>query len=390
MKKRFANMVGAENVSDNPVDLKAYSYCNSETELTPSLIIWPRNTEQARRVLLFANQSRLAVVIRGAGTSLVGGCIGENAIILSSERMNKVTKLDLKNKFVEVEPGVKIIDLNHSLYSFKTHFPLTPFNPNATIGGMLAINPLIRESQSLGELAAWVDEIEFVDGTGKSFLTRKKELIFGKEGLSGFITKAKLKLIELPTISFDIFSFNEPSELLGQARLLKKDKEVYFLEFFDKKIAQTLGFELKPALLVAYYGLKGKIKTTQDTNALLEKINAIQSAIRVNNYYFIEDPCVSLEKTYDLMEWCEKHDVRLHGHIGLGAFYAYFQKKDQDLLDAFRSFVRRINGSLGRIFGRGTANKDFVSLEDKKEFIKLKDEHDYNNILNSGKIIDYR
>ena len=383
-------MIGAKNVSDGLLDLEAYSYCGSEVELKPSMVLWPQTTEQTRRVLLFANQARLPVVIRGAGTSLVNGCIGENALVISSERMNKVTKLDLKNRLVEAEAGVKIVDLNNSLRNLKIQFPLTPFNPNTTVGGLLALNPLTRESQSLGKPDAWVDEVEFVDGTGKSFLTKKKEFALGKEGLSGFITKAKLRITDIPTLSFDAFSFNELSELLGQVRLMKKDKEVYFLEFVDKKIAQDLGFEFKPLLLVAYFGIKGKIRTLQDSNALLEKINSVHSVIRCKGYCHIEDPCVYLEKTYDLIEWCEKHDLRLHGHAGLGVFYVYFQKKDHDLLEAFRSFVRRIGGSFGKIFGHGTINNDFINPEDKKDFIKLKDEHDYNNILNPGKIINYR
>jgi FAD/FMN-containing dehydrogenase len=390
MKKRFASMVGTENVSDSLLDLEAYSYCGSETELMPSIVMWPQTTEQARRVLLFANQARLPVIIRGAGTSLVDGCISENALVLSSERMNKVTKLDLKNKLAEAEAGLKITDLNNSLRDLKMQFPLTPFNPNTTVGGLLALNPLTKESQGLGKLDAWVDEIEFVDGTGKSFLTRKKEIVLGKEGLSGFIIKAKLRIVEIPTLSFDIFSFNELSELLGQVRSMKKDKEVYFLEFVDKKIAQNLGFEPKPALFVAYSNLKGKVRTIQGSNDLLEKINSVHSIIRREGCHYIEDPCVSLEKAYDLIEWCEKHGVRLHGHIGLGVFYAYFQKKDKDLVEVFRSFVWRIDGSFGRVFGHSAVNKDFINSEHKKELIKLKDEHDYNNILNSGKLINYR
>src|SRR4030042_539640 len=68
----------------------------------------------------------------------------------------------------------------------------------------------------------------------------------------------------------------------------------------------------------------------------------------------------------------------------------HFQKEDEGLVMSFRSFIRRINGKLGKIFGSGTVNSDFVSAEEKKELVKLKDEYDYNNILNSGKIISYR
>jgi FAD/FMN-containing dehydrogenase len=383
-------MVGTENVSESPLDLEAYSYCSSDQILKPNTIIWPKNLEQVRRVMLFANQGRTPVVLRGSGTSSADGCIADNAIVLSSERMNKILKLDLKNKLVEVEAGIRLDDLNTSLKAFNLQFPLHPLNPCQTIGGMIALNCVSKESQSLGRIDAWLEEVEFADGTGKAFSTKKKEIVVGKEGLSGFITKAKLRIVDLPSISVDIISSNELSELLGQARNMKRDKEVLFLEFIDKKTSQELGFEPTYTLFVAYNMMKGKIRMVQDVKNMLDKLSSVNPSIRSKGNYYLEDPSVSLEKSYDLIEWCEKHDVRLHGHIGLGIFYVYFQKKDNDLRETFRSFVKRIGGALGEAFGFGIKNKDFVVPDKKKEFIKLKDEYDYNNIINPGKIIDYR
>lgn len=390
MNKKFANIVGAENFSETEQDLKAYSYCSSEAELKPEAVLWPKNTEQVQRILLFANQSRLQVVFRGSGASAVNGSIGENVLLISSERMNKVLRLDVKNKLLEVEAGMKISDLNNSLRSLKLTFPINPINPAHTIGGMIALNAVAKESHSQGRMIDWIEEVEFVDGTGKSFYTKKKELVAGQEGLSGFITKAKLRMAELPTLSFDIFSFDRVTELLGQAGLLKKDKEAYFVEFIDKKTAQELGFGAKYVMMAAYVSLKGKIKSLAEANSIQEKLSSVHSRIRSNGYYYAQDPCVTLEKTYDLVEWCENHDARIHGHIGLGLFYVYFKKKDVDLIETFRLFIKRIGGSLGGVFGFGDVNTIFLSQEKKKELIRLKDEHDYNNLLNPNKLINYR
>jgi FAD/FMN-containing dehydrogenase len=236
----------------------------------------------------------------------------------------------------------------------------------------------------------WVEEVEFIDGTGKYFNSRKKELLLSREGLSGLITKAKLRMIDLPTLSIDLFCFKEPSELLGQVRTLRKDREVYFLEFIDQRTAAELGMGQTYCLLAAYAGTKGKIRNLAEVKELLDKIDAIHSIIRRKGYYYIEDPFVSLEKAYDLVEWCEKNNVFLHGHIGLGNFYAYFKKNDSELISSFHSFVKRIGGCFGTVFGIGSVHKEVVREETKKELFKIKDEYDYNNILNPGKIIDYR
>jgi len=390
MKKRFLNLVGPGNVSDNPLDITAYSYCSSETELKPNMIVWPQNTDQLRRIMLYTSQNHNPVIIRGSGTSLADACIGENTTIILSERMNRIIHLDLKNRIVEVEAGVRIRDLNNMLGKFKMFFPLIPFNPVKTIGGLIALDMITKESQQLGSLRGWVEEVEFIDGTGKYYYTKKKEAVLGREGLTGFITRAKLRIVELPTISIDVFKFTEPSEMLRRVRLLKKDAETYFIEFIDKKTAQELGFENNYVLITAYTSLKGKNKNLFEVRRLLEKLDSVHSLIRSKGYYFLQDPFVSLEKTYDLINWCEKNNVRLHGHAGLGLFYAYFLREDKDLLRTFRTFIRRINGVLGRLVGHGLTNKEFVSPIKKKDLVRLKDEYDYNNILSPGKVINYR
>ena len=390
MKKRLSNIVGAGNVSDNPLDLEAYSYCSSETKLKPKLVVWPQTTNQVRKVILYANQTHTPIIIRGSGTSPVNGCIGENMLLLSSERMNKIIRLDLKNKVVEVEAGVRIKELNGVLSKFKMMFPFVPLNTAKSIGGMIALNTLTKESQFFGSMHNWINEIEFVDGTGKYYYTKKKETVLGREGLSGFITRAKLRITEPPLLSIDVFKFTQLSELLGKVRLLKKDVELYFLEFLDKKTGQELGFDNNYVLLAAYTSLKGKKRNVLEVRRLSENLNSVHPLLRKQGYYYLQDPYVSLEKSYDLIEWCEKNNVRLHGHIGLGLFYAYFLKEDKDLIKTFRSFVRRINGWFGTGFGFGSVNKEFVSQTRKKEFIKLKDEYDYNNILNPDKVISYR
>jgi FAD/FMN-containing dehydrogenase len=392
MEKRFSNILVDENISDSSLGLKAYSFCASESEAMPDMVIWPETTEQAARVIRECNQTRTSLTIRGAGTSTADGCIGTRTVILSSEKMNRVLRLDAKNKTVEVQAGMRISELNEKLSELKLVFPLTPFNPAATFGGLFAIDAPSRESERLGRFSELVDEFEFVDGTGKVYHTYKRELVAGREGINGFITKMTLNLMEQPVISLDVFSFSELSELLGKTRQLKKDSELFFLEYLDTKTSAALGFAAAKTLIAGYSGLKGRYKTVLDVRAHLQKLDSVNSLLRKDGYHFILDPKVSLEKSYDLLAWCEKNDVALHGHAGLGLFYAYFGRgpKETEKMDSFRGFIKSIGGSLGHAFGIGSANADFISAEEKKALIKVKDEYDYNNVLNPGKMVSYR
>jgi len=388
MKKKFQTTIGVGNVSDTLSDLEAYSYAASDNQQKPLIILWPQDTDQVRRIIIHANQSRTPVTIRGSGTSFTDGSIGSQNIILSTERMDKITGFNEKNKTIETQPGITIHELNNKISDQGLTFPFTTINPANTVGGMIATNPRTKESQQLN-FPEFINEVEFVDGTGKQYKVKKINNILGKEGITGVITKARISLIEKPTLTIDITQHDDVLELLTKVRSLKKIKSTYFIEYIDKQTSEELGYKKKHTIIAGYTDQQGKKHELIEVREILKKINSLHKTIRKRTYT-LKDPFVTLEKTYDLINWCEKNNIPLHGHIGIGYFYAYFQKEDQNLMPTFKSLMKRIGGRLGSNFGRGQTNKDFVTPEEKNKLIALKQDYDYNNILNPNKLIDYR
>jgi FAD/FMN-containing dehydrogenase len=382
--------IDPESTSESRLDLQAYSYCASDSEQTPNRIIWPETTDQVARFLRENNQVRGNVIIRGAGTNRSDCSIGKECTILSSERMNRMLRLDEKSKLVEVQSGMRISDLNSKLSEFGLLLPATTHSPVSTIGGLVAVDAATRENLNVKGVGGLINLVEFVDGTGKIYFTEKKELVVGKEGLSGFITRVVFKVIDRPAISLDMFTFDEITDLIAKVRSLSSDPELYFLELIDKESAASVGFEPKMLLVAAYSGLKGKYPRVADVRNILERLDLVYPSIRQKGYYHEHDPSVSLDKTYDLLDWCIKNKVPFHGHAAKGAFYAYFKKDDLASQDRFRAFLKDIGATLGSSFGLGIQNAGFASLELKKSLIKIKDEHDYNNTINPEKIISYR
>ncbi len=391
MKKKLSNLFGAENVSDKETDLEAYTYCASDKIQKPSLIVWPRSTEDVRKTILRANQTRNPLIIRGKGTSKTNSCTGEDRIIISSERLNKITRINLQKNFVELEPGVTLAELNQKLQRINRALPLTPLSHAQSVGGMIALNTPGIESLRMGKAQDLVEELEFVDGTGKQYAVKDKDKMMPiTEGMAGFITRARMKISEPPTLSCDLLCFENISDMLKKVRALTKNIETYFLKFIDKKTSYDLGFGNNYTIIAAYTSLIGATRKREEVIKIIKKARSIHKKIRERGYYYVLDPRVSLEKTYDLISWCEEKNLRLQGDVGTGNFYAYIHKQDQKLLPVFRSFIRRINGRLGTAFGYGRLNKDFVNPVKKKKLMKIKEEYDYNNTLNPGIIISYR
>ena len=390
MNKPFSNIVGPENVSVSESDRDAYSYSAGDLIRVPAAIVWPKDTKQVARILRENNQVRGQVVIRGAGTSTGNATVGERATILSSERMNRIIAMDSGSRTITVESGMRLCELKDLLSDSEYTIHFSPLNDSATIGGLFAVDAYAPESEVLGTFSRLVDEFEMVDATGKVFMTSKRELAAGKEGLSGFVTWLKLKLDQKQALSIDVLQFQELTEMLRAILRLRNDKDRYFAEFIDRETAKRFGFEEQHTLVIAYTNFKGKYKSYLETEPILKMLKGLYSSLRMDGYYFTLDPLVSTEKTYDLVDWCLKNKVPLHGHAGCGLFYAYFRKDDKAKLDEFRSFIRSIRGTLGACMGVGFANAEFLSQEERKKLMKLKDEHDYNNTLNPGKMISYR
>ena len=56
-------------------------------------ITWPENPEQLQKLVRFALREKISLVPRGGGTSLVGGAVPQNAVVIDIARLNKIKKL---------------------------------------------------------------------------------------------------------------------------------------------------------------------------------------------------------------------------------------------------------------------------------------------------------
>src|SRR6185295_16318186 len=86
------------------------NYGHDETEeliYLPEVIVKPRTTAEISELMKLANNKRISVTPRGAGTGLSGGALPvHGGISLSMERFNEILFIDERNLQAIVEPGV--------------------------------------------------------------------------------------------------------------------------------------------------------------------------------------------------------------------------------------------------------------------------------------------
>ena len=78
----------------------------SGTESYPDVVVKIRSAKEASQILKYANQEKIAVTPRGAGTGLVGASVAiEHGIMIDTTLMNHFLELDEENLTLTLEPG---------------------------------------------------------------------------------------------------------------------------------------------------------------------------------------------------------------------------------------------------------------------------------------------
>ncbi len=107
----------------------------------PAAVCRPRHEKDLCRVLAFCRENNLPIIPRTAGTSLAGQVVGSGLVMDLSKYMNQILEFNAAEKWVRVQPGVILDDLNDFLKPYGLFFgPETSTSNRCMIGGMTGNN----------------------------------------------------------------------------------------------------------------------------------------------------------------------------------------------------------------------------------------------------------
>ncbi|MCD4734850.1 MAG: FAD-binding oxidoreductase, partial [Bacteroidales bacterium] len=117
----------------------------------PLAVTRPRNIEDLKRLILFAKNSDTSIIPRTAGTSLAGQVVGGGIIADVSKYMTRILEINEHEKWVRVEPGVVLDELNKEIEPLGLFFgPETSTSNRCMIGGMVGNNSCVAHSLVYG------------------------------------------------------------------------------------------------------------------------------------------------------------------------------------------------------------------------------------------------
>ena len=250
-------IVGAEYVLTEPEKLEQYQ-TDEETDPRkfhlPEAVVLPKDAQEIAAVIKLANTYDVPVTVRSGGTSLAGGAIPVcGGIVLLMERLNKIIELNAEGMYMEVEAGVRTVDIQKYANEAGFLYAGDPCSAESClIGGNIATNAGGNKAVRYGVTRDQVYAVEVVTPTGEivelgARLKKKstgyclEQLIMGSEGTLGIITKATLKLLPLCPYKLDLLAiFTDLDKAVGLVpNLIKAGLNPTSVEFMDNAFVRS-------------------------------------------------------------------------------------------------------------------------------------------------------
>lgn len=453
---RLIDIVGEDYVITNPTQKISYMYDQIEKAMRPeadenSIVVKPKNTDEISKIMKYANENNIVVVVRGGGTGLCGACTPtRESIILSTERLNNIIEIDEDNMVAVLEAGVTLYDLLEELEKHEgVGFPVHPGDEGAQMGGMAVTNAGGARAVKHGVMRKHIQGMEVVLPSGEIMELGGKliknnagynlmQLIIGSEGTLAVVTRIILKIYPKDKYSATIIAPFENFDDASRAvlEILKSGATPLAVEYQDKHLfvetAKMLGTQWQAEkgnadlmIIISEKTEASLYETCRLINEICEKNNSYDTLfagkkseqdelllIRSQHYELIKDiighsfdtavavadvpaylkELKSLAKEYNTITNITAHiaDGNIHSDIVLvdGKMPPYAEELKEKIFKA----CFRYNGTITGEHGIGKLRINDLKLQKSPVELDLmrgiKKLFDPNNILNPGTVIE--
>lgn len=422
------------------------SYSRDQAPFAPSApplaVLLAKNVAEISTTLRFANEQKIPVVTRGAGSGLAGGANATaDSIVISLEKMNRIISVDTENLIARVEAGVINLNLDTHVKELGLAYLPDPASRDwSTLGGNAATNAGGMCCVKYGVTSSHVraaqvvlangDVIEVGKATKKSVTTYDLlHLFIGSEGTLGIITELTLNLVIRPQSPATLIAtFPSVGRAAAAATQLLRFKPS-MLEIVDQTTLKAveawhpLGFEIAGSVLIMQ--LDENQELCEDALTVCKEFELIDGVysddpadtadlIRVRKMAYpalermgatlLDDVALPINKIAEFVERVESLStssgltIGIFGHAGDGNMHPTIVHDHGDLAAARRAqevftemvaIAQSLGGTASGEHGIGSIKSGLVSQEISPRVMDLQREikrtFDPNYILNPGK-----
>ena len=173
----------------------------------PDFAVQPKNIDEIKQVLVFANDHKIPVVPRGAASWGFGGVIPtRGGIVIDLSPFRNILEIDTVQKTVTVEAGARWSDIDILAKKKGLCLMTYPSSKFSTVGGWISTGGIGINSFRYGHLAKQIVSMTVVTGSGEvktlSPTDQDFKYYISTEGEFGIVVEATLKLRDVPQGSY--------------------------------------------------------------------------------------------------------------------------------------------------------------------------------------------
>ncbi|MGQ1837891.1 FAD-binding oxidoreductase [Kocuria turfanensis] len=414
----------------------------------PDGVVQAESVQDVVQTLTLANEHRIPVVPRGAGTGLAAGssaCRGE--IVLDVRRMNRILRIDPVEQIAVVEPGVLNADLNAAAGEYGLFYAPDPASTAiCSIGGNIATNAGGMRCAKYGVTRESVLSLTVVLADGRVLVTGTETikavtgydmnaLFIGSEGTLGVVVEATLRLRPAPVATATVAAYfrDVAAAAAAASAVVAARATPSVLELVDGPtlgaidlatgtdhrrrgeaflLAQTDGFgaeierdvvlrAIEPfaeSVLIAEDPVEAEalVQARRDAIPSLEKLGRTSIGdVGVPRNRLAEIVTgiqrISQDTGVDIYTVAHAADGNLHPMIVVAEHESITQGAPKDALGRMFELARSLGGTLTGEHGVGLLKQDWFTAEvgevSRDLQHRIKRAFDPNNILNPGKAI---
>jgi glycolate oxidase len=195
----------------------------------PLVVVLVESNEEVIQTVKLCHEYRVPFVARGSGTSLSGGSLPIDAgVVIALNRLNKILKLDPRERIAVVQPGVTNLAVSQAAAPYKLYYAPDPSSQQiCTIGGNVAFNSGGAHCLKYGMTSNHVLGLKVVlpDGEIAELGSDSLEgvgpdlhgLYVGNEGLFGVVLEVTLRLLPKPERYRTVLAAYDSLERAGDA-----------------------------------------------------------------------------------------------------------------------------------------------------------------------------
>ena len=208
----FRKIAGDVKIIDKAAEREQYSHdigdlpaIMTKTLFTtmPDFVVQPKNVDEIKKVLAFANDRKIPVVPRGAASWGFGGVIPtRGGIVIDLSPFRNIIELDIAKKTVTVEAGARWSDIDILVKKKGLCLMTYPSSKFSTVGGWVSTGGIGINSFRYGHISKMIVSMTVVTGNGEVKKLSPTDPDFkyfvSTEGEFGIVVEVTLKLRDVP------------------------------------------------------------------------------------------------------------------------------------------------------------------------------------------------